>query len=324
MHFRRIASTIFAVAVATVGLSGVVGAQADDVEPQIIGGGPASEPYPWMAALNITAPDGTDLGYTCGASLIFRQWVVTAAHCVAPPPEDLSVDEKRELAVSVGLRPEFYNGYTPDRGYWVRVGSHDRTSGGETAQVTEVIVHPGFDWFVDAPRRTANDIAMLRLDRLVDLQTIQLAGPAASNGDEVRMLGWGATEPGTPPGSPDPKPRMLQELDTIVTSDGLCGGEGGLSAKEICVSNVWGTDGRCFGDSGSPTIKDGKLVGIVSRGRIPCGTSASIDTSAPELRDFVYGAARGEFSEQPEIPEPRKPEPGFTLPVESPEERPAR
>ncbi|GAB3432503.1 trypsin-like serine protease [Actinophytocola sediminis] len=298
---------------------GIGMSQADDVEPQIIGGGPASESYSWMAALNFTTPDGTDWGYQCGATVIFRGWAVTAAHCVEDPPSTMTVDELRDLAVSYGLEPEFYS-HTPSEGdFWVRVGSHDRTSGGETAGVTEVVVHPEFDWFAGTPAEPANDIAMLRLDHLLDSQPIQLAGSAAANGDPVRLLGWGSTEPGTQPGTSDPRPKMLQELDTTVTADGLCGGEGGLSAKEICISNVNGTDGRCFGDSGSPAVKDGKLVGITSRGRIPCGTAASIDTSAPEHRDFIYGAARGEFSAQPVIPEPRKPVPAYTPPVELPE-----
>jgi secreted trypsin-like serine protease len=334
VYSRKLASTILVVAAA--GVLGCGAAQADDVTPQIIGGGAASEPYSWMTALNFTSPSGAGSGYTCGGTLIFRGWVVTAAHCVADPPPGLTVSELRDLAVRYGMDPEFYS-HTPSEGdFWVSVGSHDRTSGGEPAEVTEVVVHPEFEWFAGAPAVTANDIAMLRLDHLLDSQPIRLAGSAATNGDEVRMLGWGSTEPGTQPGTTDPKPRMLQELDTTITADGLCGGEGGLSAKEICVSNVFGTDGRCFGDSGSPTVTnadvdgdgevadDRKLVGIVSRGRIPCGTSASIDTSAPELRNFIYGAARGEFSAPPVIPQPRKPAPTYTLPVETPQPRPAR
>lgn len=307
-------------AAATVGAASAFAADPTDpptVEPQIIGGGEASEPYSWMTTLGFIDGKGentTDLGHQCGATLVFRGWVVTAAHCVADPPANLTAEQRDELAARYGLAPSVFDHTPSDGSFYVRIGSHDRTSGGATAEVTDIVIHPGFQWFAGAPEVEADDIAMLKLDRLVDVQPIQLAGDAAALGEPVRLLGWGITEPDTT-GS---DPIILQELDTTVGSDGRCGGEGGLSAKEICINNVHGTDGPCFGDSGSPAVKkiDGrwKFVGITSRGGRWCGTTAAIYTSAPEFRKFVYDTARGIEVTAPA----HSKEPAYTLPYEPP------
>ena len=54
-----------------------------------------------------------------------------------------------------------------------------RTQGGETATVTKIVVHPGWQWAAGAPARPVDDVALLQLDHPVNLQPIQLAGHAA-------------------------------------------------------------------------------------------------------------------------------------------------
>jgi secreted trypsin-like serine protease len=317
---KRVRLATLVVAVASVLAAGVATAHgADDpptVEPHIIGGGAASEPYPFMATLGFIDGSSTDIGHQCGATLVFPGWVLTAAHCVDDPPAGLTEEEQDELSARFGM--DLYDHVPSEGTFYVKVGSHDRTDG-VPANVTQIKVHEDFNWFQPGK---ANDIAMLQLDHELDLQPIQLAGAAADPGAAIRLLGWGITEPDTT----GPDPIILQELDTTVAHDAECrfGIPGDITDGEICTDNPHGTDGPCFGDSGGPAIEKGadgrwKFVGTTSRGGRWCGTTTAIYTSPPDFRKWIYDTARGvEVTAQPVIPEPRKSAPGYTLPYEPP------
>ncbi|WP_372448393.1 S1 family peptidase [Kibdelosporangium banguiense] len=264
------------------------------MQPNIIGGHAASEPYPWMVSLQINWKGDPNF-HTCGGVLLFRDQVVTNAHCVTDPP-----------------------GQTiPELGWHVRVGSHNRTTGGETAGVTKITVHPEWAWAAGAPQKRVADLAVLKLDRKLNLQTIELASTPAKPGDTVRLLGWGITEPdGT-----GPLPTMLQELDTRAVPASQCA-DALISGGESCIDNPHGTDGPCNGDSGGPALKKEngrwKLAGGASRGGSQwCGTIKSVYTSSPEYRQWIYDTARGVPVPSPvgALPVPPK-DPGYGLPFD--------
>ncbi|MEV6905936.1 serine protease [Amycolatopsis sp. NPDC051071] len=262
------------------------------VEPMIIGGHPAPTTPPGITSLQYDAPEHGEqyIDYhTCGAALVFRGWVVTAAHCVTDPPASSA---RSSLIGRFNADPAPIP--TADKQFHIRTGSLDRLFGGETATVNKVVVHPGWKWGDGAPKSKVYDAAMLKLDHLLQQPTVQLARTTARRGDSVTVYGWGVTEPDS---TRSGLPRRLQQLETRIASPSRCA-DAGLSAGEVCAGNPSGTDGSCYGDSGTAALAtiDGvpQLIGNASRSADPqfCGTTPDVYTSSPDLRDWIYHVAR--------------------------------
>ncbi len=259
-------------------LPGLLGAStASAAQPEIVGGSAATGDTSWVASMVYDAPAyGRFAAPWCGGALVFRSWVVTNAHCVTDMPGDTT-----HIPVSA-------------RTFTVRVGSKDRTRGGETARVVEIKVHPGWQWAAGAPEQPVDDIALLKLDHPVTVQPIQLAGHTARPGDRATLYGWGADQPD---GDTSNLPVRLQQLRTTVLAPERCA-DAGQSAGEICTNNPHGTDGPGGGDSGGPAVAlvDGvpQLVGTCSRAAAQYpGVSPTVYTSAPDFRTWLYDTARG-------------------------------
>lgn len=271
---RKVRSLGAALGVAALALSGLsvstgTAYASGDPQPQIVGGTPATENYPFMVSLQYEK-NGDPNHHTCGGTLIATNWVETNAHCVTN-----SDGSAKDPAI-----------------YHVRVGSNDRTTGGTVANVTRIEVYPTWDWLADdGVDNAVGDIALLRLDRKMTGGVITIAGQSPPVGTAVRDLGWGRPNPD---GTGD-SPTQLQQLDTSVIPSTECA-EGGIGGGEICVDTP-GTSGTCNGDSGGPAIEkvDGRwvLAGSNSRGVSDlCGDGADVFTDVMPYRAWIGAVLR--------------------------------
>ncbi len=127
--------------------------------------------WPWMVALS-------NRGYQfCGASLIDRQWLLTAAHCLYDP-------------IVQGVNPHF-----EITAIFLQSDLSKNSSQSFQRKITEITLHPDYDYNLDL-----NDIALLKLDQPVDeINPVQLPGSAydaftVSAGTMTTVLGWGITQ----------------------------------------------------------------------------------------------------------------------------------
>ncbi|MEX1363088.1 MAG: trypsin-like serine protease [Nannocystaceae bacterium] len=210
----------------------------DGVDRIVNGEDTAIEELPWQVLVS---------GW-CGGSIVNRDWVLTAAHCVTD--EDASLEDLGDL--------------------WIKAGVTDRTAAGQVRHVSEVHVAPGWDgiaWH-------GADAALLRLDEPLDfsdagVHCITLANAEddeayAGPGEPAVTSGWGSlSEDG---GSTD----ILQSVTlSLVSFEDAQEYYGSLTDDHIATATE-GFD-SCYGDSGGPLTVDADgqtlQVGIVSWGQ---------------------------------------------------------
>ncbi|GBP15039.1 Trypsin-1 [Eumeta japonica] len=211
-------------------------------ENRIVGGMAAGpHRYPWVARI---VYDGQ---FHCGASLLTKDYVLTAAHCV------------RKLKRSK-IR--------------IILGDHDQTTTTESSAimraVSAIIRHRSFD--ADSYN---NDIALLKLRKPVTFSNIikpVCLPPSGVDpaGKEGVVVGWGRTSEG------GQLPAVVQEVRVPILSLAQCRG---MKYRASRITNNMLCAGRaltdsCQGDSGGPLLlQDGdryQIVGIVSWG-VGCG-----------------------------------------------------
>ncbi|WP_433334497.1 S1 family peptidase [Spirillospora sp. CA-294931] len=226
MRLKTLLASALAAPIAVLAFAGTSLAQEDPTPPstKIVGGGPATETYSWMASLQSSSGS-----HGCGGTLVGPRHVVTASHCGTP--------------------------------YQVRIGTTNRTSGGEVRRVS-------------SRQQLGGDVSLLTLASASTKTPAPIAS-SAPVGSATRIIGWGQTCPVRGCG---PAPITLQQLDTSILSDSRCSGIS--AASELCINGGNGK-GACYGDSGGPAVTGGpgswQLVGATSRGTAgTCATSPAI------------------------------------------------
>nr|CBD77422.1 elastase [Plecoglossus altivelis] len=180
--------------------------------------------WPWQASLQYKGSTGS-FHHTCGATLISREWVMTAAHCISSR-----------------------NTYKVFLGKHVLMDSNE--AGAIGIEPAKIIVHEKWD-----SARIRNDIALIKLPAPITFtDTIMAAclpdsGVVLANNYPCYVTGWGRLSTGGPiadilqqallPVVSYPNCSKPDWWGTLVTTDMVCaGGDGNLSS--------------CNGDSGGP------------------------------------------------------------------------
>lgn len=224
----RLLGSLFVASLAISSITHAATLTQNDFNTKIVGGEEATRgEFPFIVSLQGYS------GHFCGGSLIAKDWVLTAAHCVGSTPRSIVI------------------------------GLHDRTdsTNAEVMNASAVMKHPK-----NNSSKLDYDFALIRLDREskyapVKLQREEMAGPV-----NLVTAGWGTT--GTGYGLP----KLLQKVTVPYVDSAVCNASypGEITESMICAGFKEGGKDSCQGDSGGPLLMgsgaDRKLVGVVSWG----------------------------------------------------------
>ena len=198
-----------------------------DESSRVIKGVPSKAGY-WKSAVNIEIGKGLSGPSSCGAAVIDRRWLLTAAHCV--------FDHKRG-----GLRPL----------EWITAheGSHQYKSG-RPLRIVEAHVHKQFNVLNN---QLVYDVALLKLEKDAQAPRQKLAAYQGVHtfltaGNTATVVGWGNTETK----GYKPSPILLQANVPIVAPAACHAIYPDVGQVAFCAGYPQGGVDTCQGDSGGP------------------------------------------------------------------------
>lgn len=250
-----------------------------EIQPDVVGGTAVPDgKYKFVAVLrDVTRGNSVREQFFCGGTLIDRDSVLTAAHCL----EDATPGP---LRVTVGRT----------------VLNSDQ---GQTRSVAAIFRHPRYTTSAVSYRY---DAAVLKLGAPIrNIAPIRIPVTTAngyeSPGRNATVAGWGNTiKQGPNFSQPDNFPNRMREAQVPIVSDAVGRSTYGSSyAPALMVAA--GREGKdtCQGDSGGPifvsTENGRRQIGITSFGN-GCGVrnypGVYTEANWGGIRNFIYGAAR--------------------------------
>ncbi|XP_046972028.1 trypsin, alkaline B-like [Vanessa cardui] len=242
-----------------------------NANPARISGGTVADisQYPFATSL-LNSPGTLPFTQVCGGTIISSSAILSAASC-------------------------FVSNNVVDSMLWwrARVGSSYSNREGLIYLIRRITIHPDFQ---SATR--ANDIAVLRTSlNIVFGQNIQAAYIAGGSytlatNQPVWAIGWGITSVSSPPSS------ELRQVQIWVNDQQTCISrytEVNFSVSPNMLCAGWldvGVRGQCQGDTGSPLLHNGVVVGVYSW-TPGCGTSRypNINTRVSAYSRWIHATA---------------------------------
>jgi secreted trypsin-like serine protease len=207
---------------------------SEDGSAQIVGGtqAPAGK-WPFQVALVTSSVSDNYQAQFCGATLVKKNYILTAAHCIT--------NDAGGVVAASSLK--------------VLVGTQDLGSGGKRYTVSKIYRHPSYN-----SSTYDYDVAVLKLSTSVtSITPVTLIKPSqestlAAVGDQSYVIGWGNTvSSGTAS-----YPTKLRQVKIPILSRTKCNQEssynGALTSRMICAGTFAGGKDSCQGDSGGPLI----------------------------------------------------------------------
>lgn len=197
------------------------------IQPRIYSGRSAKKgQFPYQVLVISEAALGI---YSCGGSIISRDYILTAAHCV-----DEVVKTPERISVYAGTI------------YYI--------TGGIKKRVSLVTIHPEYG-------DNNNDIAVLKLNSSLEFNSvidyIPLAKADIPNGAQVIVSGWGYV-------NNKMETYILQYDIEYSMSRAQCQRRLGRLGDTMRCMRRPVDHGLCSGDSGGPAAHKGKLIGVSS------------------------------------------------------------
>ena len=247
--------------------AGVEAGNSDKDEESRIAGGSNAQPgqFPYQVHLNSKFSGGKGAG--CGGSIIDKNWILTAGHCVV-------------------------DGKTKQKASQVQVSAGGVNQDQQPIKVVSNQLFPHPQYRLVSPdgqsiQSIDNDIALIRVNTnlIQPPKSSAVKLPSANQkieGQIVVASGYGLTEQGRPSG-------VLKAVEMKILTDQQCRQPIFKPKQMFCAGGVQGHGhGTCSGDSGGPIVLKGQnvIVGLTSFGS-DCGGVGGY-TKVSNYLDFIH------------------------------------